>query len=360
MQQQQKEESGAGAGYDRKSELKAFDETKRGVKGLVDAGITRIPRIFHTPQRPSSDDGRRGGFIFPIIDLGGKEIVGRIMEASATWGFFQVVNHGISATVLEDMLNGARSFFEQDYEEKKEFYSRDFSKKIGYYTNFYLYNSPFIDWRDTIYFNMAPHSPSPQELPRVCREIVTDYSKEVMKLGELLLELLSEGLGLASDYLKEEMECAKGLRTICHYYPPCPEPDLTLGLNQHVDKDFITLLLQDQVGGLQVLHKHQWIDVPPLPGALVVNIGDLLQLISNDKYVSVEHRVLANNRAARVSVACFFSTFLAPNPKMYGPIKELLSEEDPPKYKETTIPEYVSYYNKKGLDGTSALLHFKL
>ncbi|CAN1131104.1 1-aminocyclopropane-1-carboxylate oxidase homolog 3 [Linum perenne] len=341
MQQQQKEESGAGAGYDRKSELKAFDETKRGVKGLVDAGITRIPRIFHTPQRPSSDDGRRGGFIFPIIDLGGinapgirKEIVGRIMEASATWGFFQVVNHGISATVLEDMLNGARSFFEQDYEEKKEFYSRDFSKKIGYYTNFYLYNSPFIDWRDTIYFNMAPHSPSPQELPRVCREIVTDYSKEVMKLGELLLELLSEGLGLASDYLKEEMECAKGLRTICHYYPPCPEPDLTLGLNQHVDKDFITLLLQDQVGGLQ--------------------------LISNDKYVSVEHRVLANNRAARVSVACFFSTFLAPNPKMYGPIKELLSEEDPPKYKETTIPEYVSYYNKKGLDGTSALLHFKL
>ncbi|CAN1767543.1 1-aminocyclopropane-1-carboxylate oxidase homolog 1 [Linum perenne] len=238
------------------------------------------------------------------------------MEASATWGFFQVVNHGISATVLEDMLNGARSFFEQDYEEKKEFYSRDF---------------------------------------------MTDYSKEVMKLGELLLELLSEGLGLAtSDYLKEEMECAKGLRTICHYYPPCPEPELTLGLNQHVDKDFITLLLQDQVGGLQVLHKHQWIDVPPLPGALVVNIGDLLQLISNDKYVSVEHRVLANNRVARVSVACFFSTFLAPNPKMYGPIKELLSEEDPPKYRETTIPEYVSYYNKKGLDGTSALLHFKL
>ncbi|CAN1269523.1 1-aminocyclopropane-1-carboxylate oxidase homolog 3, partial [Linum perenne] len=295
-----------------------------------------------TPQRPSSDDGRRGGFIFPIIDLGGidapgvrKEIVGRIMEASATWGFFQVVNHGISATVLEDMLNGARSFFEQDYEEKKEFYSRDFSKKIGYYTNFYLYNSPFIDWRDTIYFNMAPHPPSPHELPRVCREIVTDYSKEVMKLGELLLELLSEGLGLAtSDYLKEEMECAKGLRTICHYYPPCPEPELTLGLNQHVDKDFITLLLQDQVGGLQ--------------------------LISNDKYVSVEHRVLANNRVARVSVACFFSTFLAPNPKMYGPIKELLSEEDPPKYRETTIPEYVSYYNKKGLDGTSALLHFKL
>ncbi|KAJ6313248.1 hypothetical protein OIU77_014703 [Salix suchowensis] len=96
------------------------------------------------------------------------------------------------------------------------------------------------------------------------------------------------------------------------------------------------------------------------PGALLINIGDLLQLISNDKFISVEHRVLANRAGPRVSVASFFSTNLAPNSRLYGPIKELLSEESLPKYRETTVSDYVTYFNHKGLDGTSALLHFKL
>ncbi|CAN1158895.1 1-aminocyclopropane-1-carboxylate oxidase homolog 1 [Linum perenne] len=259
------------------------------------------------------------------------------------------------------MLAGVHRFFDQDPDRRKQFYSRDFSKKTGHFSNFDLYESPFTNWRDTLYFHMAPLDPvDPKDLPSVCREIVVDYGKEARKLGDLLLELLSEGLGLGSSYLKQEMECGKGIHMICNYYPQCPEPELTLGGSQHCDNDFITVLLQDQIGGLQVLHQDQWVDVPPLPGALVVNIGDLLQLISNDKYVSVDHRILANNRATRISVATFWSTMLAPNPKVYGPIKELLSEENPPKYRETTVPEFVSYYNKKGLDGTPALLHFKL
>ncbi|KAM3356531.1 hypothetical protein P3S68_023245 [Capsicum galapagoense] len=73
-----------------------------------------------------------------------------------------------------------------------------------------------------------------------------------------------------------------------------------MGTSKHSDGDFITVVLQDHVGGLQVLHQNQWVDVPPSPGALVVNIGDLLQLISNDKYISVEHRVLANKVGPRI------------------------------------------------------------
>lgn len=109
-----------------------------------------------------------------------------------------------------------------------------------------------------------------------------------------------------------------------------------------------------------MLHQDQWIDIRPVPGALVINIGDLMQLISNDRFKSVEHRVLANRIGPRISVACFFSTSFQPSSKLYGPIKELLSEDNPPVYRETTVNEYLSYFYDHGLDGTSPLTHFKL
>lgn len=104
-----------------------------------------------------------------------------------------------------------------------------------------------------------------------------EYSKEVERLGNSLFELLSEALGLKPDHLKG-MECAKGHCVLSHYYPPCPEPELTMGTTKHSDPDFLTLLLQDSIGGLQVLHQSHWVDVPPVPAALVVNIGDILQV----------------------------------------------------------------------------------
>uniref|UniRef100_M0ZQP0 Desacetoxyvindoline 4-hydroxylase n=1 Tax=Solanum tuberosum TaxID=4113 RepID=M0ZQP0_SOLTU len=154
-----------------------------------------------------------------------KKVVEKLRDASDTWGFFQVVNHA-------------------------------------------------ANWRDYIFFKMAHYPPSPEEFPRPCREILMDYSKHMMKLGCSLLGLLSEGLGLDHFHLKD-MDCAEGLGVLALYYPACPQPELTIGTNK-----YSAVFLQDHIGGLQVLHQNQWVDVPPTRGALVVKIGDLLQASS--------------------------------------------------------------------------------
>ncbi|XP_022760250.1 1-aminocyclopropane-1-carboxylate oxidase homolog 1-like [Durio zibethinus] len=360
--------------YDRKNKLKAFDDTKAGVKGLVDSGLAKIPRIFiderYNLERNvyNQADPGNSNIGIPIIDFTGIDedpslrsgIVKKVGEACQKWGFFQVVNHEIPVTTLDDTIDGIRRFHEQDTEVKKEIYSRDYTKKVIYNSNLDLYLAEATNWRDSLTCVMAPRHPHPEELPAVCRDILIDYSDKIMKLGRTLFELISEALGLNGSYL-EDIGCAEGLFVLGHYYPPCPEPHFTLGTSSHTDSSFFTVLLQDQIGGLQVLHENQWIDVTSIHGALVVNLGDMLQLISNDKFKSVHHRVLANTLGPRISIASFFRTHLPPEnaSRLYGPIKELLSEENPPIYKETTVRDYVSNYYSKALDCTT-LEHLRL
>ncbi|KAF8082716.1 hypothetical protein N665_0809s0018 [Sinapis alba] len=358
--------------FDPYTERKAFDETKEGVKGMVDANITEVPRIFHAPQDLSTDKKPSvslSNLEIPIIDFANvhvdttsrEAVVEKVKYAVEKWGFFQVINHGVPLNVLEEIKDGVRRFHEEDPEVKKQYFSRDnANKKFVYNSNFDLFSSsPSVNWRDTFTCYVAPDPPSPEDLPVTCRDAVFEYSKHVMSLGGLLCELLSEALGLESDILKSK-GCLKGLSMLCHYYPSCPQPDLTLGVSKHSDNSFLTVLLQDNIGGLQILYQDSWVDVAPLPGALIINIGDFLQLITNDKFVSLEHRVLANRQGPRISVACFFSSSKHANPTVYGPLKELVSEENLPKYREITIKEYTEGYFKKGLDGTSHLLNFRI
>ncbi|RVW46722.1 1-aminocyclopropane-1-carboxylate oxidase homolog 1 [Vitis vinifera] len=342
--------------YDRKSELKAFDDSKSGVKGLLDGGMTKIPLMFiHPRYNPDAkSESAVSQFRVPLIDLDGvkdnatvrAKIIDQVRGACENWGFFQVVNHGIPASVLEEMIDGIRGFHEQDTQMKKEFYTRDFKDKVSFVSNFDLFEATAATWKDSLSWPMVPNPPDPTEFPAVCRDIVTEYSKQVKRLGYTLFELLSEGLGLHVNHLKDT-GCAEVIFHVGHYYPPCPEPELTLGASRHADSGFLTVLLQDQVGGLQVLHQNQWIDLVPMPGALVINVGFSLQVITNDRFKSIEHRVLANRVSSRVSMASAFGTTLFPSSKLYSPIKELLTQENPPKYKEATLQAHVAYLRGK-------------
>lgn len=167
---------------DRITQLKAFDDSKAGVQGLVENGVTKIPSIFHcgghshlSVGSACNDDKLK--LNIPIIDLKGihgdsvqrADVVDKVRNACEKWGFFQIINHGIPAHVLDEMIHGIRSFHEQDANERKEFYSRDLSRKVLYFSNYTLFRDPTTNWRDTLAFFMAPHPPKPQDLPHICR-----------------------------------------------------------------------------------------------------------------------------------------------------------------------------------------------
>ncbi|KAL6271469.1 hypothetical protein ACE6H2_028380 [Prunus campanulata] len=358
-------------------ELYEFDDLKIGVKGLVDAGVTHIPRFFiHPPEcraNHSSTPQNNGadGVEIPVIDLEGfnknddrrVKMVNAMRYACATWGFFQIVNHGVPVAVMEEMVESIRRFHEQPQEAKMEWYSRDFSRKVNYYSSGDIKGraKPVpAEWKDTLSCRAADDQWDFDALPELCRHEMKEYMKNMIDLQEKLSELMSEALGLSKDHLSST-GYLKSIKLSGHYYPACPEPDLTLGTIKHSDPSLLTLVLQDKSNGLQVLHNDQWVDVPLVDGAFVANIGDFMQLLSNDKFKSVEHRVLATPLGRpRISAVSFFLPSAKERIKPCGPIKELLSDNTPPVYRITSYEEFMNHYRVVGQIGGRALPHFKL
>lgn len=150
-----------------------------------------------------------------------------------------------------------------------------------------------------------------------------------------------------------------------NYYPPCPRPDLVLGVVAHTDMSAITILVPNPVQGLQLFKDGHWFNVNYIPNALIIHIGDQLevskllysfitlsnhqitrqdlfifdvQILSNGKYKAVLHRTTVNNELTRMS----WPVFLEPPPELaIGPLPKLISEDDPPKYKTKKYSDYV-------------------
>ncbi|WVZ82339.1 hypothetical protein U9M48_029608 [Paspalum notatum var. saurae] len=353
--------------HHRRRELQAFDDTMAGVKGLVDSGATSIPAIFHHPPASLPQDPEAvtsPTATIPVIDLAAprEEVVGLVRAAAETAGFFQVVNHGVPGEAMAAMLAAARRFNEEPAEAKRTYYTRDTAThKVRFYSNLDLFQSQAASWRDTVFCDMAPEPPRPEELPEALRGVMFAYADAARELALRVFELLSESLGLASGHLRE-MGCGESLKVACNYYPPCPEPHLTLGNTRHTDPTFLTVLLQDAVGGLQVFldgrgggHRG-WANVPHVPGALIIN------LVSNGRLRSVEHRVLANRNTdrARVSVAAFVD--VGRSMRLYGPIPQLTSPngDNRPLYRSVTVEEFIAHFYKKGSEIRPRLDYFRL
>ncbi|XAR62840.1 Aminocyclopropanecarboxylate oxidase [Bertholletia excelsa] len=204
-----------------------------------------------------------------------------------------------------------------------------------------------VDWEDV--FLLSEDNEWPSQTPGF-EETMAEYRSELKKLAEKVMEAMDENLGLPLGYIKKAFNGGGGDTTFfgtkVSHYPPCPHPELVIGLRAHTDAGGVILLFQDdKVGGLQILKDCQWIDVPPIPNAIVINTGDQIEVLSNGRYKSVWHRVLSTPDGNRRSIATFYNPSLdakiAPAPQ----IAEIVEDKEAgPAYPEFVFGDYMSVY----------------
>ncbi|KQJ90477.1 1-aminocyclopropane-1-carboxylate oxidase 1 [Brachypodium distachyon] len=251
---------------------------------------------------------------FPIIDmglLGGEErpaAMELLHDACENWGFFQVLDHGISTELLDEVEKMTKAHYKRVREQRfLEFASKTLEGGKADTEN--------LDWESTFFVRHLPE-PNIGDIPDLdddYRRVMKQFAAELEKLAERLLDLLCENLGLEKGYLTRAFRAGSkaGVPTFgtkVSSYPPCPRPDLVKGLRAHTDAGGIILLFQDdQVGGLQLLKDGAWVDVPPTRHSIVVNLGDQLEVITSGRYKSVLHRVVAQTDGNRMSIASFYN-----------------------------------------------------
>ncbi|KAK4253139.1 hypothetical protein QN277_010747 [Acacia crassicarpa] len=236
--------------------------------------------MFPPEKRPGKLHVPMGEGI-PVIDLSEVEegdrtlTIQKILKASEEFGFFQVINHGVSENLMEETISVLKEFFQMPDEAKKHLYCEDFSSDCILFTSCMNYgNEKVHQWRDFLKHSCQPLDKWQKfwpENPVRYREIVGACSVEVKKLTSRILGLIGEGLGLKSGYFDDEL--TEGVILSAHQYPPCPDPSLTLGTRAHVDANIITILLQDDVYGLQIFKDDTWIGVDPNPHAFVSTLA---------------------------------------------------------------------------------------
>ncbi|KAF5476274.1 hypothetical protein F2P56_008005 [Juglans regia] len=364
--------------------LQSWPEPIVRVQALSESGIRAIPERYIKPlsDRPNRPDTsatvaakKNSGtssppINIPVIDLQNlfsndqslcDETLSLVSHACREWGFFQIVNHGVSPELMKSARKTWREFFSLPPDVKQE-YANSPTTYEGYGSRLGVQKGAILDWSDYFFLHYMPRSQRNEskwpQLPPSCRKVIAEYGEETVKLCGRLMEVLSINLGLGKEYLQNEFGGENiGACLRVNFYPKCPQPDLTLGLSPHSDPGGLTLLLpDDDVSGLQIRKCNDWVTVKPVPNAFIVNVGDQIQVLSNAIYKSVEHRVIVNAVKDRVSLALFY------NPKsdlLIEPAKHLVTEDRPALYPPMTFDEYRLYIRTKGPCGKAQVESLK-
>ncbi|XP_022935942.1 protein SRG1-like [Cucurbita moschata] len=332
------------------------------VQELAKQPIIEVPSRYIRPDLHSFPIVSAASEI-PVIDMSNfhsdasmHSELARLHSACKNWGFFQLVNHGVSDSLIEKMKAETQMFFNLPIEEKKKRLWQSEEDAEGFGQAFVVSEEQKLDWCDLFFIATAPpHLRKPrlfQNLPLAFRNTMEEYSAEVKNLAMAIFEQFEKALGIKEGELTEIFkDGSQSMRM--NYYPPCPEPEKVIGLTPHSDAVGLTILLQiNEMEGLKIKKDGNWVAVTPLPNAFIVNIGDIMEIITNGEYKSIEHCATVNAKRERLSIATFN------NPRLEKEIKaipSLITPHSPPLFTTLTYQQFVRLLFSRKLDGKSHL-----
>ncbi|KAL9339631.1 hypothetical protein Peur_068646 [Populus x canadensis] len=286
----------------------------------------------------------------PVVDLGlltspstSAQELEKLKLALSSWGCFQVINHGMTSSFLDKIREVSKQFFAFPMEEKQK-YSREADSIEGYGNDMILSDHQTVDWTDRLYLTISPEDQRKikfwPENPKDFRETLHEYTVKLQETNDFLLRAMARSLNLEESCFLDQYGEHPLVTARFNFYPPCPRPDQILGVKPHADASAVTFLLQDkEVEGLQFLKDNEWFRVPIIPHALLVNVGDQVEIMSNGIFKSPVHRVVTNTERERNTLAVFC---IPESDNEIKPADQLISETRPSLYKK--VKDYVSIY----------------
>jgi isopenicillin N synthase-like dioxygenase len=267
----------------------------------------------------------------PVIDIAALvnhtaervQIAEQIGTACRECGFFYIVGHGIDEALCERLETLSRQFFAQTQRQKMQIaMSRGGRAWRGYFPVGRELTSGRPDRKEGLYFGAelpldhpAVRAGTPLHGPNLFpdipgfRETVLRYLDVLSGLGHALMSGISLGLGLDQHYFRNRYTRDPLILFRVFNYPhadPASDGETTWGVGEHTDYGLLTILRQDDTGGLQVKSRSRWIDAPPISGSFLCNIGDMLERLTRGIYRSTAHRVLNTSARDRLSWPFFF------------------------------------------------------
>ncbi|XP_057982003.1 protein SRG1-like isoform X2 [Malania oleifera] len=267
----------------------------------------------------------------------------------------QLVNHGVNSSLMEKIKTQILDFFNLPMEEKKKFRQKPGDLE-GFGQAIAESEEQKPDWGDMFYIKTFPiHIRKPHlfpKLPLPFRETLELYSLELKSLAMFILAQMAKALKMEPEEMKELFEDGEQSMRM-NYYPRCPQPEQVNGISPHSDAVGLTILLQvNEVEGLQIRKDGMWVPLNPLPGAFVVNIGDILEIVTNGEYHSIEHRARVNSTKERISIATFHTARIDGE---IGPTPSLVTNQTPLLFKRVRVRDYYSGLFARQIAGKSYL-----